>query len=153
MQGPEETRRPGGISPTARGIVMVAIVVALFGLLYITVAGLLGSTTGTIPLTVDVTREGTNWTVRFTGFPGGRLPADTFLLVRDAADTIVLPRTSFEGLTLANWSLNRAAYVDANPALEVRPADSLQLDAAAYPAGNTIEISDRTGVLLIKVLQ
>jgi len=133
---------------------MVAIVVALFALLYITVAGLLGSTTGTIPVTVDLTRDGTNWTIRFTGFPGGRLPGDTFLLVRDASDNIVLPRTSFERLTVSNWSASRAAYVDGNlAALEVRPGDRLALDAPTYPAGNTIEISDRTGVLLIKVLQ
>src|SRR5436189_5782510 len=91
MHRADDTRRPGGISPTARGIVMVAIVVALFALLYITVAGLLGSTTGTIPVTVDLTRDATNWTIRFTGFPGGRLPADTFLPVRDAYNTIVRP--------------------------------------------------------------
>jgi hypothetical protein len=154
MQAPDEKRRPGGISPTAKGILMVAIVAILFAVLYVTVAGLFGSTTGTIPLTVDVTRDAANWTVRFTGVPGGRLPADTYLLVRNASGAIVLSRTSFEGLTVANWSANRATYIDRDPgALEVRPADRIELDAAMYPAGSSIEISDRTGLLLIKVLQ
>jgi hypothetical protein len=154
MDGPEEGRRPGGISPHAKAILMVAAVVALFVLLYITVAGLFGSPAGVAPFTVDVTRDATNWSVRFTGVPGNHLPADTFLVIRNASEAIVLRRTSFADLTVANWSANRALYVDMAPAsAEVRSGDRLQIDVGSHPAGSAIEISDRTGLLLIKVLQ
>ncbi len=133
---------------------MVAAVVALFVLFYITVAGLFGSPAGVAPFTVDVTRDATNWSVRFTGVPGNHLPADTFLVVRNASEAIVLRRTAFADLTVANWPTNRALYLDVNAAVpEVRSGDRLTIDVVPYPTGSAIEISDRTGVLLIKILQ
>lgn len=153
MDGPGAERRPAIISQLLRRILMVASVVVLSALLYVTVTGLFGGPTQTAPFTVDVTVDGANWTVRFTGVPPGRPPGDMFLLIRNASSGIMLPRVSFDGLSASNWSAHRALYADANPfATDVRPGDRLEIEAASYPLGSTIEISDRTSLLLIKAL-
>jgi len=150
---PGEERRPAVISQLLRRVLMVATVVVLSALLYVTVTGLFGGPTQTAPLTVDVFADGTNWTVRFTGVPAGRLPGDMFLLIRNASTGIVLPRVSFDALSASNWTAHHALYADANPsAMDVRSGDRLEIDARSYPLGSTIEISDRTSLLLIKAL-
>ena len=153
MEGPPREGRSGALSPLVARILMVATVVALVGTLYALVAGPLATNPQVSPLTVSVAEQGTNWTVTFTRVPGGHLPSDMYLMIRNDTNAIVLARTPFAALTEGNWSLHKVSYVDGDPGIaEVRAGDGLRIELARFPAGSVLEVSDRSALLLIQPL-
>jgi len=153
MEGPQEIRKLRAISPLAWRVLMVAIVAGLFVLLYVLISGVRGPAP-TPRFSVTIIRDGTNWLVAFRDVPGGRLPSEMYLLVRNASGGIALLRTSFADLTVQNWSAHGAEFIDGNPGVpEVQRGDGLRIDTTSYPPQSTLEISDRSALFLSQRLE
>jgi len=153
VDGQGKRARTGELSPLVTRILMVATIAALAGTLYLLVSAPRGGAPYASPVSVSITRDATNWTVTLTGVPGGHLPAEMYLLIRNGSGAIVLARTPFSILTLADWPRNGIAYLDGNPSVqEVRAGDHLRIDVQRFPAASVIEISDRSALLLIQAL-
>ncbi len=78
----------------------------------------------------------------------GKVPSQTYLLIRNASGNALLPLTPWANLTFDRWAENRVLYQDANPVVEdIRPGDLLLVSTAAYPAGSTVFATDGSTVL------
>ena len=132
----------------------VATLVVLLVLLYVVVAAAsVRPESGGMAMNFDVARDARNWTLTLRSVPSGKLPSGLFLLLRGPTGSVALPRTSFENLTAAGWPGAGALFDDAHPAdPEVRPGDRVVLDAAAHPAGTTIEFSTTAALLATRTL-
>src|SRR2546422_1754749 len=104
------------VSPVVGTILMVAITVVLVALLYVIVAGFI-TNPGSGPQSIGlvVASASGNWSVTIVSVPGGKLPASTFVVIRDSNYTILFPRTPFENLTAARWTSQKVLYQDAHP--------------------------------------
>ena len=151
---PFASRDTDAVSPVVGTILMVAITVVLVGLLYAIVAGLIASPA--VPQSIGLVVESTtgNWSVRVVSVPPGKLPNTTYLLIRDANGSFLLPRMAIANFTEANWATLYVLYQDAHPQVaEIEASDRFLIDQARYPRGSVLEISDSQRILAMQTLQ
>ncbi len=154
-----DASRPGldetpAASTLVTNVVKVAVVVLLVGLLYLAVIRFSASPSPVGGVDLTVVQVGANWSVRFTAVPPAKLPSEMFIVLRDPAGAIAVPRTALENLTAGNWSLAFAVYEKSNPAAgEVQAGDRLLIDRAAHPPGTVLDVTDDRSVLAIDTLR
>ena len=155
MQNPSPSAGDASpISPLLANVLKVGVVVVLVVLLYLAVGRFSANPTASVRVDLTIASTGSNWTVTFTGVPGGKLPSGMFVLLRDASGTITVPRTSLENLTAGNWAATFVLYEKTNPAApDVQANDRLLIDRSAHPSGTRIEISDARSILAMDTLK
>ena len=134
-------------------ILMVAIAVVLASMLYVMVDGTMVMSNGShscVGPQVRVHATDAEWFVEILTVAPGTRPSRMFLEVRTSDGIVSLAKTSLSGLTPESG----AAYRDANPQVdEVRPSDGIVLEAARFPTGSMLAISDGSGMLTVRALQ
>ena len=151
--------RPSGPDKPSRAITLVVVAIVVLAAVSLAVFIYIYSQTTSVDgfhgMTVSVRTLGSNWSVEVLGTTGGRtVPAGLYIEVRNPQGFILLNRTSFASLTLANWTTNRALYQDWNPGVpEVSPGDAILLEIATYPGGCYFAISESGGMLAAGTLR
>ncbi len=141
-----------GVSPVIATILLVAITVVLAAVLYVMITNLTAPVGQVDAMGINVLTTGENWTVQIVTVNPGKLPAVTYLIIRDPASGIALPPTPWSNLTSGNWNTYFAMYGDGSPAKpDIQPGDILLVSRLAYPAGYTMAISDDSKVLATRV--
>ncbi len=141
-------RDPRAVSPVVASILLVAITVILAAVLYVMVAGLLSSAPRLDVMTFNLESRGENVSLQVVTVSPGKVPSQTYLLIRDAGGNALLPLTPWANFTFDRWAENRVLYQDANPAVEdIRPGDVLLVSVVAYPSGSTVFATDGSSIL------
>src|SRR3990170_384783 len=136
------------VSPVIASILLVAITVILAAVLYVMVSGLLSSAPAIDIMTFALEPRGENVSLQVVTVSPGKVPSQTYLLIRDASGNGLLPLRPWANFTFDRWAENKVLYQDANPAVEdIRPGDLLLLSIAAYPSGSTVFATDGANVL------
>jgi len=141
------------VSPVIATILLVAITVVLAAVLYVMITTIMTPVGDIDTIGIAVQTAGENWSVQIVSVSPGKLPADTYLLIRDPGSAIALPPTPWSNLTSANWNLYYAQYADSSPANpDIQAGDLLLVSRLAYPSGYSIVLSDDTKILATRIL-
>ena len=98
--------------------------------------------TPVMSVVVNLSADGTNWTVTITSAPMNLKLTNVTLTIRDSTGSIVVPMSAvpFANLTVANQSIYHVVYQSLMPSSNVTVGSRLIVSRTNYPSGHKYEI-------------